>query len=123
MSTRSGLAIEWHDFRIQHSFNWGRTFHPNSLEFCLNLKAREQSAERLARAAIIFRAIPVITLSPMNRSPASRRAHDHHQFVTLEFSREHLQKQFARNEADLEPEIRRSIFGEKARTSSRPRVR
>ena len=45
--------------------------------------------------------------------PASRRAHDHHQFVTLEFSREHLQKQFVQNEADLEPEIRRIIFGDK----------
>src|SRR5437867_1962460 len=32
-----GLAIEWHDFRIEHSFDWGRTFHPNSLEYCLNL--------------------------------------------------------------------------------------
>src|SRR5689334_24029233 len=32
-----GVAIEWHDFRIGRSFNWGRTFHPNSLEFCLNL--------------------------------------------------------------------------------------
>ena len=34
---RIGVAIEWHDFRIERSFNWGRTFHPNSLEFCLNL--------------------------------------------------------------------------------------
>src|SRR5213079_3739289 len=42
---------------------------------------------------------------------ASRRAQDRHQFVTLEFSRDHLQKQFVRNEADLEPEIRRVIFG------------
>src|SRR5260370_26120100 len=45
--------------------------------------------------------------------PASRQAHDHHQFVTLEFSREHLEKQFVQNEADLEPEIRRVIFGDK----------
>src|SRR5215470_19976871 len=35
-----GLAVEWHDFRTEHSFNWGRTFHPNSLEFCLNLDGR-----------------------------------------------------------------------------------
>ena len=45
--------------------------------------------------------------------PASREAHDHHQFVTLEFSRAHLQKQFVQNEADLEPEIRRVIFEDK----------
>jgi AraC-like DNA-binding protein len=47
------------------------------------------------------------------RLPASRRAHDHHQFVTLEFSRKHLQKQLVQNESDLEPEIRRVIFGDK----------
>jgi AraC-like DNA-binding protein len=45
--------------------------------------------------------------------PASRHAHDHHQFVTLEFSRNHLQRQFVQNEVDLEPEIRRVIFGRK----------
>ena len=54
--------------------------------------------------------------------PASRRAHDHHQFVTLEFSREHLRNQLAQNEADLEPEIRRILSERKRRTWSRPRV-
>ena len=32
-----GVAVEWHDFQMARSFNWGRTFHPRSLEFCLNL--------------------------------------------------------------------------------------
>ncbi len=32
-----GVAVEWHDFRTERSFDWGRTFHPRSLEFCLNL--------------------------------------------------------------------------------------
>src|SRR5207247_3229826 len=44
--------------------------------------------------------------------PASRQALDHHQFVTLEFSRSHLQKQFVQIEADLAPAIRRVIFGD-----------
>src|SRR5207247_1809645 len=44
----------------------------------------------------------------------------HHQFVTLEFSREHLQKQFVRNEADLEPEIRRIVFGDKDESGVAP---
>jgi hypothetical protein len=35
-----GVAVEWHDFRTEQSFNWDRTFHPNSLEFCLNLDGR-----------------------------------------------------------------------------------
>src|SRR6267143_3142947 len=108
-----GVAVEWHDFRTERSFNWGRTFHPNSLEFCLNLDGHGAvGTERRARSDYLpgncgYYAIAGEPLA------ASRRAHDHHQFVTLEFSREHLQKQFVRNEADLEPEIRRIVFGDK----------
>jgi AraC family transcriptional regulator len=105
-----GIAVEWHDFRIERSFDWGRTFHPRSLEFCLNLQGHgeirvggkmysDYSAGNCGYYAIGDK--PLV---------ASRRAHDHHQFVTLEFSREHLQKQFVQNEADLEPQIRRVVF-------------
>src|ERR1044072_7551603 len=46
-----GVAVEWHDFRTEHSFNWGRTFHPNSLEFCLNLDGHGAvGTERRARS-------------------------------------------------------------------------
>ncbi len=82
---RLGLSIEWHDFRTARALDWGRSFHLHSLEFCLNLDGR--GAVGTQRQA--------------------------HQFVTLEFSRNHLQKQFVQNEADLEPEIRRVIFGGK----------
>src|SRR5947207_603239 len=33
-----GVAVEWHDFRTERSFDWGRSFHRRSLEFCLNLQ-------------------------------------------------------------------------------------
>ena len=108
-----GVAIEWHDFRIERSFNWGRTFHPNSLEFCLNLNghgavggAGGTRSDYLPGNCGYY----AVADGPL---PASRRAHDHHQFVTLEFSREHLRNQLAQNEADLEPEIRRILFGKK----------
>jgi AraC-like DNA-binding protein len=52
--------------------------------------------------------------------PALRRANDRHQFATLEFSRKHLQKQFVENEGDLEPQIRRIIFGDKDETVVAP---
>ena len=108
-----GVAVEWHDFRTEHSFNWGRTFHPNSLEFCLNLDGhgavgiggRARSDYTPGNCGYY-----AIADEPL---PASRRARDRHQFLTLEFSREHLQKQFVRNEADLEPEMRRIVFGDK----------
>ena len=109
-----GVAVEWHDFQMARSFNWGRTFHPRSLEFCLNLDGRGEvggvSKVGYAPAAAGYYAIGDEPL------PASRRANDHHQFATLEFSRKHLQKQFVENEGDLEPQIRRVIFGDKDET-------
>src|SRR5207248_4286305 len=108
-----GVAVEWHDFCTQRSFNWGRTFHRNSLEFCLNLAGRGAvGTEGGARSDYVPGNCGYCAIAD-EPLPASRRAHDGHQVVTLEFSREHLQKQFVRSEADLEPEIRRIVFGDK----------
>ncbi|PYL15714.1 MAG: hypothetical protein DME30_10935, partial [Verrucomicrobia bacterium] len=113
-----GVAVEWHDFRMARSFNWGRTFHPRSLEFCLNLEGHGEVGRAgktlYAPTAAGYYAIGDEPL------PASRRANDHHQFATLEFSRAHLRKQFVQNEDDLEPQIRRVIFGEKDETIVAP---
>src|SRR5438046_10145744 len=109
---RLGVSIEWHDFRTQRARDWGRSFHPQSLEFCLNLDGRGAVRAHSTQSDYLpgnsgYYAVADEPLS------ASRQAHDHHQFVTLEFSRNHLQKQFVQNEADLEPEIRRGFFGGK----------
>src|SRR5213080_443991 len=115
-----GVAVEWHDFRTAYSFDWGKSFHPRTLEFCLNLDghgqvgAAEKTHSDYAPGNSGYYAIGDEPL------PASRRAHDHHQFVTLEFSRKHLQKQFVQNEADLVPQIRRVIFGDKDETVVAP---
>lgn len=110
---RLGVSVEWHDFRTHQSLDWGRSFHPRSVEFCLNLDGRGAvAATGQGRCDYLpgdsgYYAVADEPLS------ASRQARDHHQFVTLEFSRKHLQKQFGQSESDLEPEIRRIIFEDK----------
>ena len=117
---RLGMSVQWHDFRSARSLDWGRSFHPRSLEFCLNLEGHGEvegpGVERCSYSAgnSGYYAMADDPLS------AFRRAHDHHQFVTLEFSRDHLQRQFVQNEADLEPQIRRVIFGDKEQTAVAP---
>src|SRR5881394_1420039 len=113
-----GVAVEWHDFQTARNFNWGRTFHPRSLEFCLNLDGRGEigAAEKTGYAPGTS-GYYAIGDEPL---PASRLAKDHHQFATLEFSRKHLRKQFVDNEGDLEPQIRRIIFGDKDETVVAP---
>ena len=108
---RLGISIEWHDFKTERALNWGRSFHPWSLEFCLNLNGRGAvGGNRPGRTEFLpgNSGYYAIADEPL---PASRQGRDHHQFITLELSRNHLQKQFVQSEADLEPQIRRIIFG------------
>src|SRR5438093_11518262 len=108
-----GVAVEWHDFRTVRSFDWGRSFHPRSLEFCLNLQGHGAVGTAGRKQSDYVPGDSGYYAVGDEQLPASRRAHDHHQFVTLEFSRKHLQKQLVQNESDLEPEIRHVIFGDK----------
>ena len=109
----NGLSIEWHDFRTASAFDWGRSFHPRSIEFCLNLDGRGAvgadggNAQRLCAGN--FR-----LLRDRGRAVGrDARAHDHHQFVTLEFSREHLQKQLVQNRSRSRTGDAAVIFGDK----------
>jgi AraC-like DNA-binding protein len=112
-----GLSVEWHDFQTAKTLDWGRSFHPQSIEFCLNLGGHGAVQMTGARSDFVpgTSGYYSITNDPLN---ATREANDHHQFVTLEFSRAHLQKQLAPQESDLEPAMRSSIFEERPHVSS-----
>ena len=32
-----GVSFEWHEFTPRENLDWSRSFHPESLELCLNL--------------------------------------------------------------------------------------
>jgi AraC family transcriptional regulator len=109
-----GVSVEWHDFRVERLFDWGRSFHRHSIEFCLNLGGHGAVGDRAKRDYLPgtsgFYALADAPLS------ASRQAKDHHQFVTLEFSRKHLQQQLEQCEGDLDPQIRGAVFPRKEET-------
>jgi AraC family transcriptional regulator len=101
-----GVSVEWHDFRTARELDWGLSFHPNSVEFCLNLDGRGAVGRR-AQTDYVAGTSGYYSVSeePLQ---ASREARDHHQFVTLEFSRPHLQKQL--DGAELDPSMRAAVF-------------
>jgi AraC family transcriptional regulator len=111
---RLGVSLEWHDFRTERRLDWGLSFRPRSVEFCLNIQGRgavgaRSQADYVPGSAGYY----ALTDEPLQ---ASRHAGDHHQFVTLEFSREQLQKQLADCEADLDPQLRVAVFADKERS-------
>lgn len=116
---RNGVTVEWHDFQASRPLDWGETFRPGSIEFCLNLSGRgairgQTAGDYIAGSSGYY----AVSDEPL---AATRHAHDRHQFVTLEFSRKHLQEKLAGCEDDLEPLVRRAVFpGKKGNVVSIP---
>ncbi|CAN5552130.1 AraC family transcriptional regulator [soil metagenome] len=117
---RLGLSIETHDFRTERPLDWGHSFRPRSIEFCLNVEGRGAVGTH-APGDYVPGSSGYYSVSDEPLA-ASRAGQERHQFITLEFSRDHLQKQLAGTEGDLDPHVRRAVFPEKeASVVSTPR--
>ncbi len=103
-----GLSIEWHDFRLARDLDWGRSFHPGSLEICLNFSGTGTLEVGGVESVIGPNQAAIYTLSK-ERLRAWRRADSLHRFLTLEFAPGFLRTHFAGEIAKLKPAIRRFI--------------
>ena len=90
-----GISIEWHDFELDSDtpFEWSRSFHPHSLELCLNLAGH--GIIRCAGSTLDFEWLTAGFYAPgKNELRAWRKPGERHRFITVEFSprflREHL---------------------------------
>lgn len=103
-----GVSFEWHDFTAPEEFDWGRSFHPESLEICLNF----------AGEARIGSAMPTVRLQPLmvglyrrgeTPLPASRVGGQQHQFLTVEMSFDFVRRHLGGGEAGLHPLVRQIL--------------
>ena len=104
-----GVSVELHDFRTPETLDWGRSFHPKSVELCLNLagegrvsRARESTSISASNAACYAQGD-----EPLRAQRAGAHAH---RFVTLEFNHDFLQRNLAGVEERIDPVVRRSVF-------------
>ena len=44
-----GFSFEWHDFTLSRDMEWNPSFHPGSLEICLNLAGNGMVSDRAQR--------------------------------------------------------------------------
>ncbi len=104
-----GLSIEWHDFRLAHDMDWGRSFHPGSLEVCLNFAGTGTLQDGDAERTIGPGQIAIYTL-PGKRLRATRHADSLHRFLTVELTPDFLRTHFAPGElAKITLAIRRFV--------------
>lgn len=97
-----GFSLEWHDFKSDMELEWSKSFHPGSLELCLNLTGqatmsdKRQTVEIQPRTSVFyFQGDPPLT--------AKRGPNEQHRFVTAEFSPEFLQKNLLNEARHLHP--------------------
>jgi len=103
---RQGVSVENHEFSATAPVNWGRSFHRNSVELCLNL--RGTGTVRDGRVEARYQPHTVGFYCNTNSDLEARRAAgETHSFITIEFSRGYLETQVESMEDALHPALRR----------------
>lgn len=103
-----GFSFEWHDFKTGEDLDWSRSFHPGSLELCLNLEGQASLAD--ARQTVELR--PRMSAFYFQGEPplvARRRANEQHRFITVEFAADFLRRYLQREAPHLHPCVRAVI--------------
>ncbi len=105
-----GLSVEWHDFTPPVDLEWHRSFHPDTVEICLNLEGSGRLMLGGERWEVDKKTAAVYLPQPGLR--AIRPMDQRHRFLTLEASRDWLRLFFTGNEHNLCPGLREFLRGE-----------
>jgi len=114
---RLGVSFEWHEFTVREPFDWARSFHPQSVELCLNLSgvAEVGTGKDIARyregTGGFYR---------QGREPlrAVRLPGEAHRFITVELSPGFLSRHLGEGMADLHPLIASALAGDVSRSGA-----
>ena len=107
-----GRSVEWHDFRVGETLDWGASFHEGSLEICLNFSGtgsigREKTAQNIESGQC------AVYTTAGSRFRARRAADQAHRFLTIEMGREFLNRELQFVIDGALPEIRNFCAGKK----------
>lgn len=104
----AGISFEWHDFKTPKTLDWASTFHPNSLELCLNLEGEGEVRSGSERAE--FSAMSGGFYRHGKTPLQAHRKPGRHRFFTIEFSFAFLRKNLAESK-DLHPVVQAAMKG------------
>lgn len=114
-----GLSFEWHEFTAEEEVDWAGSFHPSSIEICLNLsgsgKVVADSGEAVFGpcSAGFYRQAE----TPLK---AFRNGGEKHQFVTVEYAPTFLARHLGRATEGLHPMVSGAIREDCARSGVGP---
>jgi len=99
-----GFSLEWHDFSCTGPLDWARSFHPGSVELCLNLSG-EGSVTCGNRTARFSGQTAGFYRQGQRPLSAVREAGQAHRFITVEFRPDFLGRELGGNGPCLHPLI------------------
>jgi AraC-like DNA-binding protein len=105
------VSFEWHDFEATTELDWSQSFHPGSIEICLNLAG--EGRIHCDGTDVVYRA-GTAGFYCRGKAPlqAARVAGQRHQFLTVEFPASVLSALLSKHAGSLHPLIRRVVSGE-----------
>jgi AraC-like DNA-binding protein len=103
---RQGVSVENHEFRAVKPLDWGRSFHRDSVELCLNLRGNGTVRDGRTEARYTPHTVGFYCNTKADLK-AQRAAGETHSFITIEFSREYVEAQVESMEDALHPALRR----------------
>lgn len=112
----AGVSFEWHDFKAHKEFDWGKSFHPGSVEVCLNLEG--DGRVNFNKQAAAFTPLTV-GFYRRGEQPlhATRQADQRHQFLTVEMSFDFLRRHLNDFVTSLHPLVRDVISGQSEKSA------
>jgi AraC-like DNA-binding protein len=115
----AGASFEWHDFKPAARFDWGRSFHPGSVEVCLNVLG-EGRIRAGKREAVVGPLTAVFYRNAGNPLEGWRAAEQRHQFLTVEMSFDFLSRQLGASRGSLHPLVAEVCAGDSAASAVAP---
>lgn len=110
--SREGVSIEYHHFRSEKTLDWSRSFHPGSLEICLNLQGTGSLRADGNEFAIGVRSVACYLPAARGKFHATRTTGEHHHFVTVELSRDFLAARLGASASALVTPVRAFVRGD-----------
>jgi len=99
---RLGFSFEWHDFRTEADLDWSKSFHPGSLELCLNLDGRGVLSDQHKTIELTSRT-RAFYFQGRHPLKGKRLANERHRFITVEFSPQFLRQTLRKEATHLHP--------------------
>jgi AraC-like DNA-binding protein len=106
---REGVSVENHEFQAVGPVDWGRSFHRNSVELCLNLRGTGTVHDGRIEARYQPHTVGFYCNAKADLQ-ARRNPGEIHSFITVELSRGYVETQVHSMEDDLHPALRRWLI-------------